>query len=1444
LRDTTLNKRNISRAFVLALALAGPNAVNAQQAGSNSGINRVAEQARFWEDRGRYDLANEAWQKVLKADPDNAEALTALGANRAGAGDKAAAAQYLDRLKQSDPGNAGVNRIEQSIAEDKPAAPAAATQESNPNQQALVEARSLSRDKNYEGAVEAYRRYFGKKQPSDRLALEFYQTLAGTREGWDEARQGLKRLTEQHPGDPQYELAYAEHLTYREKTRRSGIAELKTLEQRPAVSSPARAARRQALVWLAAQRGDIPLYKDYLQKYPDDTAVKKRLAQIQSDVARPTPASRSPQRSQPQAPRNPADILCQRGFAQLDDNNLDEAEALFRQALDVDSDNPTAFGGLGIIRLRTEQFQEAEQLLTRASRIQPSTARRWKQALSTARFWSAAREAEAAREAGQLDEAVRLYRNALATKPGETVVRVSFADTLLAAGQLDEAVDSYRRALREDPGNAAAQRGIVNALAQQGRTEEALDFAQQIPEQDRGQIGGLTELRAQSLRAAAEQATQQGDFGRAEAQLRDALALDPANPYIRLDLARLYRKLNERDKANSLVDGLLATEGDLPDALFIKALIVSEEQKWWDGLQLLERVPPRQRSQAMRDLQHRLWIRYETERAIAFAREGQVQGASQILARVEQETGDDPEALGALAQAYAEVGDEQRAVALMREALSDLSDPSPGLRLQYAGLLSQMGQDVEFGAQLDALRRMQGQLNPDQREGLASLEAGNAIRQADRLREAGRLADAYEYLRPHLEVNPNDPSLLMALARLYGDFNEPDRALDIYYDLLEQDPGNLNTYDGAIRAAIAAGRNDEAQWLVERAISLAPANPRMYVLAGRLARARGEDDQAVSLYKQALALDAENSAAGLGPGGEETGKAPLYLLEAGQRGQSDNPFGQPQSLRYENYNRPLGPRQPVGDVPAGGFRRSSADATTYRYSLPPQQPAYPPRQPARSYGAPRTVQAQDQYYRVQRQQPVPVRRTPDPVVPRRSNTGGQPVAWVRVQDEPRNYQPALAPSRLVRRRLDGPMRPEALPLRPVNNPRGQLIDEIADIESSRSNWVAGGLNLRNRDGQSGLGELIDIETPLEGSLGQIGPGRVRLRAVPVFLDAGSLGGSDAQSFGLLPVAEAEGGAGSAATFVNSNDYDQSEAGAAVGLVYELQDWRFDVGSSPLGFPEENIVGGIRWSPTFDNILLNVDLSRRSVTDSLLSYAGTEDPFLTQEAGEEVTFGGVTRNGGRIDIANDQGAFGIYGNLAGYFIEGEQVEDNSQLEIGGGYYQHLWRRPDNQFTVGLNVTSFFYDKNLSGFTLGHGGYFSPQYYAAVGVPVEWVGRESRFSYRLGGSLGLQSFSEDDEDIFPGNFGQAQSRLEAAGGLGGITQIEGESNTGLGFNIFGAAEYLVTPFLSFGARGSFDNAKDFDQLSVGAYVRYWFRPQRPDRLPPPRTLAPHYVGDPEW
>ena len=57
----------------LALALASVTGLAADAA-----TGQIASQARYWEQKGRYDLARESWLKLLRINPESAEALSGL----------------------------------------------------------------------------------------------------------------------------------------------------------------------------------------------------------------------------------------------------------------------------------------------------------------------------------------------------------------------------------------------------------------------------------------------------------------------------------------------------------------------------------------------------------------------------------------------------------------------------------------------------------------------------------------------------------------------------------------------------------------------------------------------------------------------------------------------------------------------------------------------------------------------------------------------------------------------------------------------------------------------------------------------------------------------------------------------------------------------------------------------------------------------------------------------------------------------------------------------------------------------------------------------------------------------------------------------------------------------------------------------------------------------
>ncbi|MBC3911647.1 cellulose synthase subunit BcsC-related outer membrane protein, partial [Undibacterium umbellatum] len=146
----------------------------------------------------------------------------------------------------------------------------------------------------------------------------------------------------------------------------------------------------------------------------------------------------------------------------------------------------------------------------------------------------------------------------------------------------------------------------------------------------------------------------------------------------------------------------------------------------------------------------------------------------------------------------------------------------------------------------------------------------------------------------------------------------------------------------------------------------------------------------------------------------------------------------------------------------------------------------------------------------------------------------------------------------------------------------------------------------------------------------------------------------------------------------------------------------------------------RWSGSDDGLSLGIEVARRSVSDSYLSYAGAKDSLYG------LTWGGVTRTGIKLDTSYDGEDGGVYASAGYYGLTGKNVAKNSMGEIGVGAYWRAYKTNDFSFTTGLGLTSFFYNKNLRYFSYGHGGYFSPKSYVALGIPLEIAGRKGKLS----------------------------------------------------------------------------------------------------------------------
>lgn len=394
--------------------------------------------------------------------------------------------------------------------------------------------------------------------------------------------------------------------------------------------------------------------------------------------------------------------------------------------------------------------------------------------------------------------------------------------------------------------------------------------------------------------------------------------------------------------------------------------------------------------------------------------------------------------------------------------------------------------------------------------------------------------------------------------------------------------------------------------------------------------------------------------------------------------------------------------------------------------------------------------------------------------------------------------------------------------------------DIQDIEQQRSPEFSVGTLVRTRKGEDGMNRLVDTEVPIELAF-PVGEGKMALRVTPTLLHAGAPASSyDVLSrFGAGPVwalsLDSEGVPGA-----------QNDAGLGLGLAYEDSRWLIDIGTTPLGFSRSGLNAGVRLrQPLGEETVLDVGLSHRPVRDSVLSFAGMHD------ARTGVTWGGVSAAGGRLGLTWDNGLLGIYGYGAGYRLTGKEVADNTKIELGAGTYYHFVRQPDQKLTAGLALTALKYQKNLSYFTYGHGGYFSPQRFYSLAFPVEWQHRYGRLNYALKAAVGVQYLREDSAPYFPTlpwlQSGTAGILPLLPPALQGTVIYKGQQKTGMGYSFSGVWEYQVQPKLWLGGMLGLDNARDYRQFTGGVYLRYALRGTGLPRNMPLKPVRSPYDHD---
>lgn len=431
----------------------------------------------------------------------------------------------------------------------------------------------------------------------------------------------------------------------------------------------------------------------------------------------------------------------------------------------------------------------------------------------------------------------------------------------------------------------------------------------------------------------------------------------------------------------------------------------------------------------------------------------------------------------------------------------------------------------------------------------------------------------------------------------------------------------------------------------------------------------------------------------------------------------------------------------------------------------------------------------------------------------------------------------------------------------ASTPRDNVAFTTAMRESAEDDWLARGLRaeaaqlylrqtatftLHNdhawrNDGTSGLSAL-SANTSIAHAEFAWRDGRAFLRADHVRLDAGTLkkaaDGRYSDRFGTCSFAGSDNLGNQQSLAGCSHGLTQKADGTSFAAGWYNQQLSFDVGSTPYGFTVQNWVGGITYSDKIGSTGWSLTASRRPLSNSLLSFAGAKDPRTGIE------WGGVMANGAALGLSWDQGnANGVWADISHHQLKGKNVADNTRSRLMAGYYRRLINTPHERLTVGVNTMLWRYQKDLSEYTLGHGGYYSPQQYASLSLPVSYARRTVNWSYLLEGSVSVSASRTREMSYYPeqGLIADpwqdlASQNVSYADFIAG-NSFKGGSSRGVGYSITGLVERRLNDYWVLGTGLDWRYSEDYSPSRAMLYVRYSFEPWQGDLKLPIEPLTPY-------
>ena len=216
------------------------------------------------------------------------------------------------------------------------------------------------------------------------------------------------------------------------------------------------------------------------------------------------------------------------------------------EAMRQGSNNPRIPLLIGQIHLEAGRADEAETYIRQSIAANPSNADAW---LELGGVFDARNNPA---------EALRCYERALSIQPDLGYLLVSAAQASEKAGAEEKARGYYQHALQADPKNPDAANGLGLMLAKRGQTGEAKSLFEQAIEERRDYGSAINNLGVLYMNT--------GQINDAVAAFRYGVEAAPDEEILYLNLARIYARQNQKEKARDVMQQLLARKPGNPTA--------------------------------------------------------------------------------------------------------------------------------------------------------------------------------------------------------------------------------------------------------------------------------------------------------------------------------------------------------------------------------------------------------------------------------------------------------------------------------------------------------------------------------------------------------------------------------------------------------------------------------------------------------------------------------------------------------------------------------------------------------------------------------------------------------------------------------------------------------------------------------------------------------------